>query len=133
MDKELIITFVDGIYGFEHLNRFAFYKRQENENNPFNIMQSIEDPSVSFIVIPPFLLDQEYEIELEDSDIEGLDIKDESEVMVLSIVSVPKGENFFSVNFRSPIVFSMKSKLGKQIILEQSDYEIRHKVMLADN
>jgi flagellar assembly factor FliW len=132
MAKELIITFVDGIYGFEDLKEFVFYKRSEDESDPFTIMQSTKDPSVNFIVIPPFLINNEYEIELDSSDIEELQIEEEKEVMVLSIVTVPKGGNYLSVNLKSPIVFSIKSKLGKQIILEKSDYEIRHKVMFGD-
>lgn len=127
MNKEnLVINFEEGIYGFEDLKEFVFYKTDEN-NSPLTIMQFHENPNISFLLIPPNLIELDYEIELDAADISDLEIESKEEVVVLSILTISKGKNI-SVNLKSPIVFSLKSKLGKQIIFEDSKYETRHKV-----
>ncbi|MFP4457656.1 MAG: flagellar assembly protein FliW [Clostridia bacterium] len=127
MDKKnLVINFSQGIYGFEDLNEFVFYKT-DDKNSPLTIMQSAENSNISFLVIPPNLIELDYEIELDESDINDLEIDSKEEVVVLAILTISKGENI-SANLKSPIVFSLKSKLGKQIIFEDSRYDTRHKV-----
>lgn len=123
--KHLVIAFKEGIYGFEDLKEFSFYKT-DDEENPVTIMQSIKRPEISFLVIPPTFLMLDYEIELDKIDVLNLEIENKKDVVVLVMLNISSNNSYFSANFKSPIVFSLESRLGKQIILENSEYETKH-------
>ncbi len=131
IDKSLVVKFSEGIYGFENLNEFVFYKT-DDKNSPLTIMQSIDNPNINFLVIPPTLIDPNYEIELDSVDINDMGIKSEEEVVVLAILTVMQSEQFISANLKSPIIFSLKSKLGKQIIFDDSKYKTKHIVKIEN-
>lgn len=123
--NHLVIAFKEGIYGFEDLKEFSFYKT-DDEENPVTIMQSIKRPEISFLVIPPTFLMLDYEIELDKIDVLNLEIENKKDVVVLVMLNISSNNSYFSANFKSPIVFSLESRLGKQIILENSEYETKY-------
>lgn len=50
-EESSIITFQNGIPGFKNLVKYILVAIEES---PFNYLQSIEDGSVTFIVVSPF-------------------------------------------------------------------------------
>jgi flagellar assembly factor FliW len=95
-------------------------------------MASLNDESIRFILIPPIFADSSYEIEIEDEDIKSLGIEEPEDVMVFSIVSVGRDKKALTANLKSPIILSVRTMKGKQIILEKSDYDIRHPLKTKD-
>ena len=125
--EEKIIEFKDGIPGFEEYKNYVLVLN-EDEENPFHKLQSVEAEELSFLVINPFLIDKNYEFKLKDNTIDALKIESEVDLAVFSIVKVPEKIQDITVNLAAPIVINSKSKLGKQIVLENSNYSIRHKL-----
>jgi len=131
LKESLIVEFKDGIYGFNNLTEFVFYKT-DDENSPITIMQSTQNPNINFLVIPPTLIEPDYEVELDSFDIEDMKITSEKEVVVLAILTVIQDKQYISANLKSPIIFSLKSKLGKQIIFDDSKYRTKHIVKIEN-
>jgi flagellar assembly factor FliW len=121
--------FENGIYGFENIKEYTIGKLADN--TIFQTMEAKEDKATGFILVPPVFIDREYSIEVNDDELEDLGIKEEKDIVVLCIVSLVKGKNQIAVNLKSPLILSMSSKKGKQIILDQSSYDTRHIVDLS--
>jgi ribosomal protein S12 methylthiotransferase len=59
-----VITFSKGLPGFKDYKKFIIFPVEENEI--FNILHSIEDEALGFVVVSPFYSVKDYEFELSD-------------------------------------------------------------------
>ena len=122
--EEDIITFKRGLPGFENLTKFILFSVVENED--FSILQSIEDNSIGIVTTTPFGIFENYEVNLKDELLQELCIKQESDVMVLSTVTISSNINKITVNLKAPIIINIKERLGEQIILDKAEYQVKH-------
>jgi len=122
--KEYTYYFEKGIYGFQNYKEYMI-SNYGGEDSPFQIMEAKQEEGIGFILIPPALICKEYEINVDDTELQSLDIEKPEDVLVLSIVSFID-KNKISVNLKSPIIISLGSKKGKQIILDDTDYSVKH-------
>ena len=60
IDPDKITTFPEGLIGFEDLIQFAIINLPEYE--PFQWLLSIDDPDISFPIISPILVLEDYEL-----------------------------------------------------------------------
>jgi len=123
-----IIEFSRGIPGFETVKQFILINHEE-ENSPFKWLQSVDSPRLAFVLINPFAVKRDYEIELDDETLNELEIKNESDVEVYSIVVVPEDMNKMTMNLQAPVVINWRTRKGKQVILDTDRYGVRHYVL----
>ena len=117
------ITFEKGLFGFDHLKRFLF-TNSDKEENPFKHMISIEQPEIGFIIISPFIACNDYEIEIDDKEVEQIGTTNIEDINIFCIATVKQDK--ISVNLKSPIVFSPVTKKGFQTIIDDERYSIKH-------
>lgn len=125
-DEKDIITFDKGLPGFEGLKKFIMFPVEENE--VFNILHSIEDQNIGLIVVSPFYVKDDYEVDISDSCIEGLNIKETEDVLVLNTVTVSSNIKNITVNLQAPIIINIKDKKGEQIIIDKDKYPIKYPI-----
>lgn len=125
IEEEKIIAFPEGIPGFEEEKEFVIINN-EDEENPFCWLQSINNPDLAFVIINPFLIFSDYTIDLPETVQEKLKIEDEKDVAVYSIVVVPKDLKKMTVNLLGPIIINVRERLGKQVILDDPRYSTKH-------
>lgn len=121
-DKD-IITFKDGIPGFDNLKQFILFNIEESN---YCILQSIEDANVGFILISPFDVMKDYEFEIDEEVEKELGVHDISDISVLNTVTLNNDINKITTNLRAPIVINFKEKKGKQIVLNNDSYLIKY-------
>lgn len=119
-----ILIFKKGLPGFENLKKFILFSVEENEL--FNILHSIEDEEIGFVVTSPFNVLENYEFRLQDEYIERLKIEKPEDVLVLNTVTLSSKVENITVNLKAPIIINIKGKLGEQIILDSDKYNIKH-------
>jgi flagellar assembly factor FliW len=130
VDEKEFISFNHGIPGFENERRY--YITQYGPESPFMVMQSVEKPNLAFILIrlgdvmPGYTIDLGEEVTVE------LKLVKPEEAMVYAIVSIPGELAGATVNLAAPLVINIKAKLGKQIILNNPAYGLRHP-LFAEN
>lgn len=122
-----VIKFEKSIPGFEGMNNFIL--KDADEDSPFKILQSIDDVNVGFVLISPFNVEQSYEIKLTDELIERLDIIDNSDVVLYSLVTLNSKVENITANLRAPLVINIKEKKGEQFIVDKEIYKIKHPLM----
>jgi flagellar assembly factor FliW len=130
VQENQVITFEQGMPGFEHLHRFMMIK--PDEELPFTFLQSIEDGQIAFILTNPFWFYSNYEFELSEEAIKQLNVSVPQDVAVWSIVSITEDLASSTINLLAPVVIHDKVKLGKQIILHGSGYLTKHPLVQAE-
>ncbi|WP_055668149.1 flagellar assembly protein FliW [Desnuesiella massiliensis] len=123
-EEEEIITFPNGMLGFENLNKFIMFSAEENPM--FTILHSLDDKDIGFLVISPFEVMENYEVKLSDNIIQQLNITEEKDVILLNTVTLNTKVENITVNLRAPIVINIKQKLGEQIIVDNEEYLIKY-------
>lgn len=123
--EEKIIYFQEGIPAFEEEKEFVVILNEDKEN-PFHWLQSINNPDLSFIIINPFEIFKDYDILLPDVAINKLKIEKQEDVLIYSIVVLPEDLTKMTTNLQGPIVINAKERLGKQVILDDGRYTTKH-------
>lgn len=123
-DEKEIIYFKKGLPGFKDLTKFVIFHIEENEI--FSVLHSVENNNIGFVVISPFNVKKDYEVELSDSVLQKLNIKEEKDVCILSTVTLNSQVSKITSNLKAPIVINIKDRLGEQIILNDDKYEIKY-------
>lgn len=131
INEEDILTFPEGIPGFEDSKRYIIINNPD-EQNPFDWLQSVDNGDLAFVIINPFFVKPDYDIVIPQSALEKLKIKDESDVALYSIVVVPEKLEDMTVNLTGPIVINVREKLGKQIILDDHRYTTKHYIFKTE-
>lgn len=125
-EENEIISFERGIPGFDHLKKFII--KEVGEDSPFSILQSIEDKDIGFIIISPFMINDKYEIKLNEEILKNLNIKKEEEVVLYSLVTLSEKVENITANLKAPLVININNKKGEQYILDKEEYKIKTKV-----
>lgn len=117
------VFFEQGIPGLEEHKKFEIHPIGENDK--FKMITSTENSNVGFVVISPFQLKKDYEIDLNDEIIKELDIDNPKDVLLLNLITLGKTLEKSTVNLKAPIIINIKNNKGKQLILQEEKYSIR--------
>jgi flagellar assembly factor FliW len=115
------------ILGFEQLKTFCLVELPEL--SPFLCFQSTEDPAISFLVVNPIVFYPRYRIEVNPKEIAELRIAKTESVETYVIVTVPEDPTQISVNLQGPILINTENNLSKQLVLVNSQYQVRHHLL----
>lgn len=127
-----IVEFNPGLLGFEKLTRYILMDIAEIPD--FKWLQSIDEPNLAFLLVDPFTIKKSYCVELSDDVVNKLEIKEPEQVLVYTIVTVPKsGFKNATTNLVGPLIINWLRKKGKQIIFERDNNAIRYPLISNDS
>ena len=126
IDPSTIITFENGIPGFEDEKQFVFFAL--GEESPFEIMQSTQTRDIAFVVTPPAAVVLNYSFDLDEATLQALNITSEQEVQVYAIMTLKESFLNSTVNLKAPIIINSTNRKAKQIILDSEEYMIRQPI-----
>ena len=125
-DEDEIINFEKSIPGFNDVKRFIL---KEIEGSSFKLLQSIDDVTVGFVVISPVEVEEDYEINLSEEVIKTLEIKEATDVLLYSLVTLNSKVEKITVNLKAPVVINVNNKKAEQFIIDKAKYKIKHPLM----
>lgn len=128
IDEKDIISFNEGLLAFEEYKKFIIIDNFDEEL-PFKTLQSLNEPELSFIIMNPFVFRKDYDFTLSESNIEKLKLESEDDVLVYSLVVIPQEITKMTANLSGPIIINNKTKLAKQIILDNKKYKTKHYII----
>jgi flagellar assembly factor FliW len=127
LKEDKIISFDNGIIGFEYCKKFTLiYDNKEGKRPNISWLQSIDELVLSIPVINPFLLKEDYNPVVEDELIKSLGEITQDSIMVLVSVTIPPDIKSMSANLKAPFIINPDTKKGTQIIADNSEYEIKY-------
>jgi flagellar assembly factor FliW len=128
---EDIVSFDQGLIGFPSFVHFVLVCPKPGSQ--FRWLQSLEDPALAFLLMDPATVFPNYGPELPDADAQALQLTEKTPRLVYVTVSIPRGKpQDMTVNLLAPIVLNAESRTGKQVILGDDAYTIKHRVLQAE-
>ncbi len=129
LDEEKVITFEDGLIGFETCKRYTIlYNNEEGGSNTISWLQSLDEPELALPVISPLFVLADYNPIVEDEVLLPLGELTEENIIILLTLSVPSDITKMSANLKAPLIINADTKKGCQIIAENPDYVIKYNI-----
>jgi flagellar assembly factor FliW len=116
-EKELI-TFPWGVPGFEQLKSYVLL---EYKNGPFQWLQSVDEPSVAFVVCAPDFLGLVYSAP--DAKKRQINLEHDEDLVVLNIVSFNREKGAIRFHVKSPLLFNVAARIGYQWTMEADELQ----------
>lgn len=124
-----LITLERPILGFENLKQFCLVEMKELV--PFLWLQSVEEPAISFLVVNPRIFFPDYKIEINPKEIAELRVARVESVETYVVVTLNRRPEEITANLQGPILINTENNLAKQLILVNSDYQVKHSILEA--
>ncbi len=119
-DPENLLHFPAGMIGFPTLHDFVVMPNKKE--GPLFWIQNVEDPAIAFVLTDPSNFFLDYHVAPDESEKNTLQINNDDECFVLSVVTVPK-DQAITLNLVAPILFSPRTNRAIQVILENTEYQ----------
>lgn len=129
--EDAIYEFPEGVYGFEEDTRFAIFEKSF-EGVSFLYLQSIKNLIPCFLVFEPWDLHPHYDPDISKEDMSLIEAGSIDDLIFLVTATVPSSIEELSLNIKSPIILNPKTKIARQVILQNPDYSVRYKPFQKD-
>jgi flagellar assembly factor FliW len=124
LTDEPVLTFADGLVGFEGPQRFQL--RAGGNGSPFSLLASIDD-DLAFVVAPATMV-ADYEPDIEEV-VDALGMVSSAEAEVLVIVTVAASAT--TLNLLGPLVVNRSTMAGRQAVLDPERWPSRHPIVAS--
>jgi flagellar assembly factor FliW len=122
-----IVQLPNGLIGFPELKKYVIL--DHDQQSPFKWLQSLDDGAIAFVLINPLLFRPDYTVEVNEAEVAELEIQDEKDAVISVIVTMPSNPQNMTANLKAPLVFNLKNRKGRQVILSNPEYTTRHNIM----
>lgn len=121
---EDILEMPEGLLGFSQCKQFVIL--EDPAQAPFQWLQSLDNPDLSFVLVDPLIIKPDYQIQVPREEVEILELADPRDARILVVVVVPQDTQKASANLKGPIVINPKNRRAKQIVLMDEKYPTRY-------
>lgn len=126
IEEKDIISFEHGLPGFNTLHNFVLLPVEGNA--ALNYLQSIQQTNICFILMNPFLIIEDYEIDISEEVVANLKIERPEDIRLYSTLTITENIKDITANLAAPIVINTVNNKAIQEILNDSRYDIKHKL-----
>lgn len=121
-----VATFPQGVIGYSECTRFVLFP--DKTCRPFQWLQSLELPSLAWVVADPDIILKDYQFSLNDSAVQDLGSILIEDFQVLAVVTVGETIQAMTVNLLGPILINKNTRLARQIVLSGAQYSAEHHI-----
>ncbi len=126
-DSGKIITFPEGIPGFETYTTYTIFHKEEKEIGAY-WLESVEEPKVTFTLVDPTDYGLHYTLDLTDGEQALLAADDPRQLAILMMLTKPEspdnGQVALNANIGGPIIINMKNQRGIQKVLHRAHVDV---------
>ena len=126
IDDSIEIALDQGMIGFPHLGRYAILKQRED--SVFMWLHSVEDTSLAFPIVLPWVFYWDYEVDLSDADMAAIGVERADQISIYCVVNVGADVRGASINQFSPIVVNNCDRRARQVINTIAGYSTRDRL-----
>ena len=123
-----VIDMVAPMPGFPGHQRFALVRL--DDAGVLCSLQSVEDPGLRFLVVPPAVFFPDYSPVIDDATAASLGITSAEDAMVLLVVNPGDASADATANLLAPVVVNLTTRRGGQVVLDE-DLPIRAPLLAA--
>ena len=129
VEPEKSIRFPEGIVGFPECKDFVLLT--DDSVAPFQWLQSLDEPALTFSVLDPLLFLKQYRLEFMQEQLEVIGTEDIEKVHTYLVVVLSKKLEEITINLKGPILLNPENRLGVQIINDVPEYSTKHKFITS--
>lgn len=123
IDSDKILTFPQGIPGFEKYTTYLVYHKEENDLSAY-WLESTEQPEVTFTIVDPGQYGLSYDLELSDEERNLLQAEGAEEIGIFMMLSKKEGVGIpspaLNANISGPVIINLKTRLGIQKVIRRA-------------
>ncbi len=124
IEEVKVVEMVQPIFGFDEYRKYTLI-HDEEMGTEITWLQSLEEPSLCFILLDPMSFAKDYEPFIPEALLKTLG---DGELALRVIAAIPQDFKKTTVNMKSPVIINIDTRKGAQVILEQ-DYPVRCPLM----
>ncbi len=126
--SDQIIYLEPGLLGFSQFHRYVLIEHQRE--TPFLWLQCLDKADLAFVVIDPRNLLSDYHPASLAQAMRDLEVKNPEDLKILAILTIPPGKpQEMTANLMGPVVINLKTRQGRQLIVEETNYSHKHRVL----
>ena len=111
-----VLEMVHPFVGFPDHTRFAL-ARLDDEGTVCDL-RSVDDPAVSFVVVPPHVFFADYGPEVDDSTVAMLGVEREDDLLTLVVVTLGETAEDATANLLAPVLVNHRTRRAAQVVLD---------------
>ena len=123
IDSEKVVTFLQGIPGFEKYTTYLVYHKEENDLNAY-WLESCDEPEITFTIVDPGQYGLSYDLELTDEERDLLQADGAEELGIFMMLSKKQGNGTISpvlnANIAGPVIINPRTRLGLQKLIRRA-------------
>jgi flagellar assembly factor FliW len=128
---ETVLTLPSGMIGFPDLNRYAILKQRED--SVFMWLHSLDEPSLAFPVVLPWVFYWDYEVKLSDEDMAAINVERADQISIYCVVNVTENVRDATINLFSPVVMNNAERIGRQVLNLAEGYSTRDRLFREED
>ena len=121
------IEFPEPLLGFEGSPHFILVRFYDEPDSLF-CLQSVASPETAFVLVDPIYVVENYTVSLSPDDLKTLQADDDTPLAFYCVAVVHDDWKDSTINLRCPIAVNPEKRLGKQLIMDNSSYSMRHPI-----
>ena len=119
VSEETLIHFPAGMVGLPDVRKFVVLEVEQP--SVYQWLQSVDEPSLAFILIDVDLVEPTFQVELPDEALDEIGYCPDHPLSVMAIVTIPSGKPMeATANLRAPLIINAQTRKGKQMILHET-------------
>ena len=127
LEDSKIITFDEGLIGFEDNKRYTIlFNNESKHKGTISWLQSLDEPLLALPVVSPFVAMADYNPVVDDEVLAPLGELNDENLVILLTLTVPSDLTKMTVNLKAPIIINADTRKGCQAIAENPDYVVRY-------
>lgn len=127
VEEDKIVHFKNGIPAFEDEHEFIIIPY--DSESPYLFLQSLSTPDLAFLMTVPFIFFPEYEFEMDDATQGELEIKEQDDMLLYVLITIPGGSiKDMTANLMAPVVLNRNTMQARQVVLDKSRYVTKHRL-----
>ena len=122
IDAEKVVTFPQGIPGFEKYTTYRVYHKEENDFHAY-WLESCDEPGITFTIVDPVQYGLGYTLELTDDERNLLQAEGPEELGIFMMLSKKEeGDSAptLNANIAGPIVINPRTRRGLQKLIRRA-------------
>ncbi|UDY37198.1 flagellar assembly protein FliW [Dermatobacter hominis] len=124
VDEGSVIEVPAGLIGFPQLRRFALVAAEDT--GVYSWLQSLDDPTVSFLAVVPAAVFPDYEPTIGDEDCIAIGLSDPADAQLLCLVTAT--DDGVTANLLGPVLLDVRTRLGRQVVLTDTTFTTREPI-----
>lgn len=123
IDSEKVLTFPQGIPGFEKYTTYLVYHKEENDLNAY-WLESTEKPEITFTIVDPGQYGLSYDLALTDEERDLIQAERAEELGVFMMLSKKEDGGVpspvLNANISGPVIINLRTRLGLQKVIQRA-------------